>query len=214
MAQILIPKGAAPSTPATGYVTAYAKTDGYLYYKDDAGTEHQLIDTAVLDAAITDSRITNLGDVSLSGLTANTVSIPSGAKRITVKFSGISPSTTSTDTYQLKLGDSGGIISTGYLGTSANIPNAAYTSTSNISASFSLGLLGISGSNIMHGLAILEKQVGNVWVCSFRAGLSNTGVSYMCDGSLTMTNPLTQITFGMTTGVSFDAGIMSVSYEL
>jgi hypothetical protein len=33
---------AAPSTPATGYVAVYAKTDGLVYSKDDAGTESLL----------------------------------------------------------------------------------------------------------------------------------------------------------------------------
>jgi len=39
-------EGAAPSTPASGEVIIYAKTDGLLYGKDDAGTE-----TAVSNAA-------------------------------------------------------------------------------------------------------------------------------------------------------------------
>jgi hypothetical protein len=39
MAQILINEGAAPATPASGKVALYAKADGRLYAKDDAGTE-------------------------------------------------------------------------------------------------------------------------------------------------------------------------------
>jgi hypothetical protein len=35
-------EGAAPSTPAAGKVIQYAKTDGLLYSKDDAGTETAL----------------------------------------------------------------------------------------------------------------------------------------------------------------------------
>jgi hypothetical protein len=37
---LLFAEGAAPSTPATGLVKAYAKSDGLLYWKDDAGTEY------------------------------------------------------------------------------------------------------------------------------------------------------------------------------
>jgi hypothetical protein len=33
-------QSSAPSTPGSGYVAVYAKTDGKLYYKDDAGTEY------------------------------------------------------------------------------------------------------------------------------------------------------------------------------
>ena len=37
---LLFAEGAAPSTPGTGLVKAYAKSDGLLYWKDDAGTEY------------------------------------------------------------------------------------------------------------------------------------------------------------------------------
>lgn len=36
---VTVPEVAAPATPATGKVVLYAKTDGLLYSKDDAGTE-------------------------------------------------------------------------------------------------------------------------------------------------------------------------------
>jgi len=39
MAQQILAESAAPSTPATGYVAVYAKADGLVYSKDDAGTE-------------------------------------------------------------------------------------------------------------------------------------------------------------------------------
>ena len=39
-------EAAAPATPASGIVRIYAKTDGILYQKDDAGTETALANTA------------------------------------------------------------------------------------------------------------------------------------------------------------------------
>lgn len=42
MAQIILDTGAAPSTPSTGKVSIYAKTDGAVYTKDDAGTESRI----------------------------------------------------------------------------------------------------------------------------------------------------------------------------
>jgi len=41
-----MPEGAAPATPSTGYVSVYAKVDGLLYSKDDAGVETPLGNTA------------------------------------------------------------------------------------------------------------------------------------------------------------------------
>jgi hypothetical protein len=37
--QVIFVEGSAPGTPPTGFVYAYAKADGLLYSKDDAGTE-------------------------------------------------------------------------------------------------------------------------------------------------------------------------------
>jgi hypothetical protein len=42
MAQIVLDEGAAASTPAANKVSLYAKADGNLYSKDDAGTESSL----------------------------------------------------------------------------------------------------------------------------------------------------------------------------
>lgn len=39
MAQLILDEGAAPSTPSAGKVTIYAKADGKMYGKDDAGLE-------------------------------------------------------------------------------------------------------------------------------------------------------------------------------
>ena len=50
MGQHLLPEGAAPSTPSTGYVSMYAKADGLLYSKDDAGVETQLASALGLTA--------------------------------------------------------------------------------------------------------------------------------------------------------------------
>lgn len=39
MSQVILTEGAAPATPSANKVTVYAKADGKLYFKDDAGTE-------------------------------------------------------------------------------------------------------------------------------------------------------------------------------
>lgn len=47
MSEIIVSENAsAPSTPDTGTVSLYAKTDSNLYYKNDAGTETQISATA------------------------------------------------------------------------------------------------------------------------------------------------------------------------
>lgn len=63
--QIIFPEGAAPSTPGANKVTLYAKSDGHLYQKDDAGTETDLTGGggaggAILTEDLSDDKITAL----------------------------------------------------------------------------------------------------------------------------------------------------------
>lgn len=60
MGQIIFPEGLAPDTPATGNVTVYAKADGLIYAKDDAGTETAL---GVASGGVPDG---DKGDITVS----------------------------------------------------------------------------------------------------------------------------------------------------
>ncbi|HUU46894.1 MAG TPA: hypothetical protein VM118_14295 [Acidobacteriota bacterium] len=42
MSRLIFSEGASPSTPSTGTVSVYSKTDGELYKMDDTGTEYHL----------------------------------------------------------------------------------------------------------------------------------------------------------------------------
>lgn len=44
--KVVLPEASAPSTPASGKVVIYAKSDGRVYSKDDAGTEYGPFDVA------------------------------------------------------------------------------------------------------------------------------------------------------------------------
>lgn len=61
---IKLAESAAPSTPASGYVSIYPKTDGKLYLKDDAGTETDLTAGSTLDS-LSDVVITSATNLDL-----------------------------------------------------------------------------------------------------------------------------------------------------
>jgi len=42
VSMVLSEQGSSPGTPSSGYGIIYCKTDGNLYFKNDAGTETQL----------------------------------------------------------------------------------------------------------------------------------------------------------------------------
>jgi len=82
MAQILLEEGSAPTTPATGKVAIYAKTDGHLYAKDDAGSERSLSNYSVAtltDAATIscDISVADVFDLTLGG--ARTINFAGGS---------------------------------------------------------------------------------------------------------------------------------------
>jgi hypothetical protein len=64
-------EAAAPSTPASGEVIVYAKTDGLIYGKDDAGLETSLSNAAAGGGIATDSLWDTAGDLAV-GSGANT----------------------------------------------------------------------------------------------------------------------------------------------
>jgi len=47
MAKLIMEEQAAPGTPAANTVVIYPKTDGKMYFKDDAGTEYSMADTGI-----------------------------------------------------------------------------------------------------------------------------------------------------------------------
>jgi hypothetical protein len=79
-------QGSAPATPPAGYVQVYAKADGRLYAKDDAGTEYDLTaeSGAPLDAAyvVEDANGTLSAEVLTSTLIAagTQAGLPAAAK--------------------------------------------------------------------------------------------------------------------------------------
>lgn len=72
--QIILPEGAAPSTPSAGTSTLYVKADGKLYVKDDAGTESTGAATGVngdITSLTACTALTNTAGVDIKGTNTN-----------------------------------------------------------------------------------------------------------------------------------------------
>ena len=93
MGALLLDEQTAPGTPSTGQVVVYPKSDGFLYSKDDAGTETQL----AVSSGITLGAYT----ATTSGTSVSLSTSVSGAKIITVSFFGVSTNSTSPTIIQL-----------------------------------------------------------------------------------------------------------------
>jgi hypothetical protein len=76
MPGLILAESAAPSTPASGYVNLYAKSDGLLYWKDDAGTEHSVEPATVPDADTSTKGIVELATNAEVATGTDTARVP------------------------------------------------------------------------------------------------------------------------------------------
>ncbi len=83
-------QAAAPATPAAGYVQVYAKADGLLYSKDDAGVESAL-SPALASASVkrTAGDLTTTSTVFVDVDPSFSLTITTGARRVLIGFVGV-----------------------------------------------------------------------------------------------------------------------------
>ncbi len=162
-----------------------------------------------------------------SGQSAAFTSIPSGTKVIFVTWSGVSFNDYSY--LKIQLGDSGGLESSGYVGTTISIyggtitqgvpASGRATSTTYFVMGGSNGDYGMAGSVSLHGVATLtlEDSTNNTW--GFTSMMTGAGVDMDWGaGSKSLSGELTQIAVqsgavGTEASSQFDAGNINILYS-
>jgi hypothetical protein len=167
----------------------------------------------ILDANVTPAKLSQpltraTAQNSTSGTSINFTSIPSWVKKISVMFSSVSTSGTSSLLIQI---GSGSIATTGYASgvSTVGATSAASTSTTN-------GFL-ITGTDaatyLKSGVITIANLSGNLWVSSGVLGIT-IGGSYISGGNLTLSGVLDQIRITTVNGTdTFDAGVINIIYE-
>ncbi len=130
-------------------------------------------------------------------------------------FSGVSTSGTSPP--QIQIGDSGGVETTGYAGTSSAI--AGGTAQAVFTTGFGLGVntANWNSSVIVSGaitITLLNSSTNN-WVASGSLGRSDaTGSTYFTSGGKSLSDVLDRVRITTLNGTdTFDAGSINVLYE-
>jgi hypothetical protein len=144
-----------------------------------------------------------------SGSTSTIGSLPSGIKTLLLSFDDISPSALAE--FQLLLGDSGGIETSGYLSVHKRIDLTTIVH-SNDSTFFYLVNAG-SGADVISGNCVITRagSSSNLWSINSAARQSVNGNNW-CQGSKTLSGELTQVQIKLSTG-SFDAGSWNIYYQ-
>ena len=146
--------------------------------------------------------------VTASGTSVDFTSLPTGIKRITVIFSGISTNGTSSPLVQL--GTSGGVVASGYGGSSSLI--ASTVTTQNFTTGF--GERSQDGAAVRTGSWTITNVSGNIWVCSGVLGRSDSALTTVTGGTVTLSGTLDRLRLTTLNGTdSYDAGTINIFYE-
>jgi len=198
------------NTPTAGGVT-YG--DGTTYANTAAGTAGQVLTSAGSSAPVWAAPAGfTFGTVvtPTSGLEVTFSGIPATAKVIKVIFSGLS--TNVGGSYYVRLGDSGGIETTGYQSASSAILLSTVDSAQSTTG-FALNT-SFPATSTTSGIMELINITGNTWVASGTFGSYISGfTTYRTSnvgGTKTLSDVLDRILVGA--GDTFDAGSINIAY--
>ncbi len=145
---------------------------------------------------------------STSGTSIDFTSIPSWVKRITVMYAGVS--TNGTSTLILQLGTSGGVVTSGYVGSMSYASGQAIYTTG----------IGIHNTNSASAIGNGTTQVSlvgsNTWAGSGTVGVTGaaTGETYSSGSYIALGGTLDRVRITTVNGTdTFDAGSINILYE-
>jgi len=144
---------------------------------------------------------------STSGTTIDFTGIPSGVKRITINFQGIS--TDGTNVIIVQLGDAGGFEDSGYLAAGITVASiAARTDSFPLSQNSATGALyhGTLHCNLLSASAF-------TWIASGTFVRSDGPYEIHAAGSKSLSAELTQVRITSVSADDFDAGAVNISFE-
>lgn len=150
---------------------------------------------------------------STSGTSIDFTSIPSWVKRITVMFSSVSTNGSSFP-WLVRIGSSGGIETSGYLGSSSSLTSNAVASA-NETTGFSIRQDNSAASSVHGSMTIsLINASTNLWAASGVFSQSDRAFTITTAGSKSLSATLDRVRITTTNGTdTFDAGTINILYE-
>jgi hypothetical protein len=193
-------------------LAAGAKNVGIAFTENEYSTIKE--DIADLRSDFDAGALTAGTPTNASGTSVSFTSIPSGTKRITVPFSGLSTNGTSLPIVQI--GDSGGIETAGYAGAASIVADGSNAVTAAFTTGF--GITGsVAASSQMSGamvLTLLDAST-NTWVASVGGGMSSGALqTFHGGGTKSLSGELTQLRITTVGGSNtFDGGTVNILFE-
>jgi len=177
---------------------------------DGSATITTLTGTTITGTSVRGGITSGTAVASTSGTSIDFTSIPSYVKRITVMFGGVS--TNGASNWQVRLGTSAGVVSTGYLGA------ASYTGAASGGANSTTGFLFIIGGSAqtMHGSISfnLLNSSTNYWTGQGILGDSSQAYAFFAGASVTLPGTLDRVRITTVNGTdAFDSGSINILME-
>lgn len=145
---------------------------------------------------------------STTGTSIDFTGIPSWVRQVTVMFAGVS--TNGISSIMIQIGDSGGIETTGYLGSST--VHAAGSGYANYTTGF--GVFTNQSATTISGSVTISLLGSNRWVASGVTGMENAAGCSLTGGQKTLSATLDRVRITTVNGTdAFDTGIINVMYE-
>jgi len=148
---------------------------------------------------------------STSGTSIDFTGIPAWVKRITVQFNGVS--TNGSDNLVVQVGDAGGIETSGYTSSSAQLTHAFSPGVDNSTTGFLIKSPGSSSAFRGHMVLTLEDASDNTWIATSVLSASGTDL-VVSGGAKALSATLDRVRITTVLGSNtFDAGAVNILYE-
>lgn len=225
----LVVPGAANYTTATGdLVSVYAETttkfrlevtrvDGPVLSASqaemEAGSEATLRLASPLRVAQAIAALrTSIGTKqnSTSGTTIDFTAIPATAKRVTVNLAGVSLNAAAQ--LALRIGDSGGVETSGYAGAQSNVASSWLMAGTH----FDLSPTGTSAAALYNGRIMLEllDPATNCWTLTSQLAREDSATLHIAAGQKSLSATLDRVQLTTVAGTAtFDAGMVNITWE-
>lgn len=196
---VTLDEQAASATPVAGQGKFWIRSDApnTPMFTDDGDNDRQLAITLGTEV-----------DTS-TGATEYDIAVPSGVQKVDVNFNQVDLN--GTDELLIQLGDSGGIETSGYLGT------CAYVATTVVRTSWTSGCLLTTSrgtSNAFSGIITFELiNASNQWIVSANLGRTDSQDVYVSGGGKALSAELTTVRITSDGSNTFDGGTVNVQYE-
>ena len=150
--------------------------------------------------------------VTASGTSIDFTSLPTGIKRITVMFSGVSTNGTSNIIFQI--GTSGGIQTTGYAGSGTLLTTASSVYATSFTTGFGYRTENATATHSGATQIMLCDSTNGIWVASGTLGSTSLVSGYTTGGTKTLSGTLDRVRITTVNGTdTFDAGTINILYE-